>query len=64
MADAFYHIKEADCFVFKTDASSRGIAAALNVVRDGEELTTAYFSRQLQGAQNVIVPQNWNAWQW
>ena len=51
MADAFQHIKEVDCFVLKTDASSRGITAALNVVKDGEELTMAYFSRQLHGAQ-------------
>ena len=47
MADAFYHIKEADCLVLKMDASSEGITAAINVVRDGEELTMAYFSRQL-----------------
>ena len=64
MADTFYHIKEAvasaselvipvcgDCFVLRTDASSWGVGTTLNVVRDGAEHTTEFFSRQLQGAQ-------------
>ena len=37
--------------VLHTDASGAGIGATLNVIRDGEERPAAYFSRQLQGAQ-------------
>ena len=40
-----------DIFVLHTDASGAGIGATLNVIRDGEERPAAYFSRQLQGAQ-------------
>ena len=40
-----------DCFTLHTDASGLGIGATLNVVREGEELPVAFFSRQLQGAQ-------------
>ena len=40
-----------DVFVIHTDASGAGIGATLNVLRGGEELPAAFFSRQLQGAQ-------------
>ena len=40
-----------DIFVLHTDASGAGIGATLNVIREGEERPAAYFSRQLQGAQ-------------
>ena len=40
-----------DCFSLHTDASGLGIGATLNVMREGEELPVAYFSKQLQGAQ-------------
>ena len=40
-----------DVFCLHTDASAMGIGATLNVVRDNKELTVAFFSRQLQGAQ-------------
>ena len=40
-----------DMFCLHTDASAMGIGATLNVVRQGKELTVAFFSRQLQGAQ-------------
>ena len=40
-----------DCFSLHTDASGLGIGATLNVVRKGEELPVAYYSKQLQGAQ-------------
>ena len=40
-----------DVFCLHTDASAMGIGATLNVVRDHKELTVAFFSRQLQGAQ-------------
>ena len=40
-----------DEFCLHTDASAMGIGATLNVVRMGKELTVAFFSRQLQGAQ-------------
>ena len=40
-----------DVFCLHTDASAMGIGATLNVVRQGKELTVAFFSRQLQGAQ-------------
>ena len=61
---AFFHLKVSLCnmciltipssedmFCLHTDASAMGIGATLNVVRDGKELTVAFFSRQLQGAQ-------------
>ena len=41
-----------DNFVLHTDASGRGIGATLNVVRDGQKMPVAYFSKQLQGAQH------------
>ena len=40
-----------DMFCLHTDASAMGIGATLNVVRNKKELTVAFFSRQLQGAQ-------------
>ena len=40
-----------DCFSLHTDASGLGVGATLNVIRDGEELPVAFYSKQLQGAQ-------------
>ena len=40
-----------DNFVLECDASSMGIGAALSMVREGEKLPVASFSRQLRGAQ-------------
>ena len=40
-----------DVFVLHTDASGAGIGATLNVLREGIEKPVAFFSRQLQGAQ-------------
>ena len=41
-----------DKFVLHTDASGSGIGAALYIIRDGEELPVAFYSKQLQGAQH------------
>ena len=61
---AFNHLKVSLCtmciltipssedeFCLHTDASAMGIGATLNVIRDNKELTVAFFSRQLHGAQ-------------
>ena len=40
-----------DTFSLHTDASGWGIGATLNVLRNGVELPVAFFSKQLQGAQ-------------
>ncbi len=40
-----------DKFLLESDASSTGVGAALSVIRDGEKLPVAFFSRQLRGAQ-------------
>ena len=37
-----------DKFVLETDASGRGIAGVLSVLRDGGELPVTFFSRQLR----------------
>lgn len=41
-----------DSFLLQTDASARGIGAVLNVIRDGEELPTAFYSRKLLPAES------------
>ena len=41
----------ADTFTLHTDASGHGIGACLHIIRDGEELPVAFYSRQLQGAE-------------
>ncbi len=40
-----------DEFCLYTDASGVGIGACLHVVREGDELPVAFFSRQLRGAE-------------
>ncbi len=40
-----------DVFVLYCDASGCGLGACLHVVRDGEELPVAFYSRQLRGAE-------------
>ena len=40
-----------DVFVLYTDASVRGVGAALFVVREGKELPVSFYSKQLSGAQ-------------
>ncbi len=40
-----------DNFVLYTDASGDGIGACLHVQRDGEEIPTAFYSRQLRPAE-------------
>ena len=65
MLDAFNFLKGAlvsvsvltipsqeDVFSLHTDASGLGIGATLNVVREGVEYPVAFYSRQLQGAEN------------
>ena len=38
-------------YMLHTDVSGRGVGGVLNVLRDGEELPVAYYSRQLKGAE-------------
>ena len=40
-----------DTYRLQTDASGAGVGAVLSVVQKGEELSVAYFSRQLYGAE-------------
>ena len=40
-----------DIFTLPTDASGFGIGACHHVIRDGQELPVAFYSRQLQGAE-------------
>jgi len=40
-----------DCYGLQTDASDLGIGAVLSVVRENDELSVAYFSRQLRSAE-------------
>ena len=40
-----------DTYRLQTDASGAGVGAVLSVVRKGEELPVAYFSRLLHGAE-------------
>ena len=40
-----------DKFVLQTDASARGIAGVLSVIRKEEELPVGFFSRQLRPAE-------------
>ena len=40
-----------DTFRLHTDASGAGIGATLNVIREGEAMPVAYYSKQIQGAQ-------------
>ena len=40
-----------DTYTLHTDASGFGIGACLHVIRDGQELPVAFYSRQLQGAE-------------
>ena len=64
MMEAFQHLRvslvklcvltipsQGDCFVLHADASGLGVGATLNVCRKGEDMPVAYFSKQLQGAQ-------------
>ena len=37
-----------DNFIIQTDASGRGVGAVLSVIREGQELPVAYFSRKLK----------------
>ena len=41
-----------DIFVLYTDASGWGLGACLHVIREKEELPVAFYSHQLQGAEN------------
>ena len=47
-----------DQYRLQTDASGQGLGAVLSVVREGEELPVAYYSRQLHGAE---VQRSWSA---
>ena len=40
-----------DTFTLQTDASTKGIAGILNVVREGEELPVGFYSRKLHPAE-------------
>ncbi len=40
-----------DTFILETDASTKGIAGILNVVRGGEELPVGFYSRKLHPAE-------------
>ena len=40
-----------DTFILQTDASTKGIAGILNVVREGEELPVGFYSRKLHPAE-------------
>ena len=42
---------EEDVFILHSDASGAGVGATLNVMRDGVKRPVAYYSKQLQGAE-------------
>ncbi len=43
--------QHSDSFVLHTDASGAGVGGCLHVLRDGEELPVAFYSRQLKSAE-------------
>ncbi len=64
MLESFHHLRSVLCsvcvlnvptpddvFTVETDASAGGVGGVLNVVRDGQTLPVAFFSKQLQGAE-------------
>ena len=48
-------------FTLYTDASGKGIGAVLSVEQDGQEMPTAYFSRQLRGVEHRYSITKWEA---
>ena len=53
---------QSDFFRLHIDASGAGLGAVLSVLRDEMELPVAYFSKQLQGRNDVILLLNWSVW--
>ena len=49
-----------DTFILQTDASTKGIAGVLNVVREGEELPVGFYSRKLHPAEVGTGPRRSN----
>ena len=50
-----------DTFILQTDASTKGIAGILNVVREGVELPVGFYSRKLHPAEAMYSGRS-NVW--
>ena len=50
-----------DTFILHTDASSLGVGEVLSIQQKGKEIPTAFFSRQLRGAERNYSTTEWEA---
>ena len=51
----------ADTLTLHTDASGLGVGAVLTALRGGKEVPTAFFSRQLRGAEKNYSTTEWES---
>ena len=54
-------LSSADSLMLHTDASGLGVGAVLSALREGKEVLTAFFSRQLRGAEKNYSTTEWEA---